>query len=84
MSTGKEFEVTEVGAQTPQMTQLDSLRAGDVGYIAAAIKDVRDIRIGDTITDAKILQISLFPVLDRQNLWSMQGSTQQVQLCLRI
>ena len=53
MSTGKEFDVTEVGAQTPKMQNLDSLKAGDVGYIAAAIKDVRDVRIGDTITDAK-------------------------------
>lgn len=53
MSTGKEFEVTEVGAQTPKMTKLDLLQAGDVGYVAAAIKDVRDIRVGDTITDAK-------------------------------
>ena len=53
MSTGREFEVTEVGAQTPNMTQLESLKAGEVGYIAAAIKDVRDIRVGDTITDAK-------------------------------
>ncbi len=53
MSTGKEFDVTEVGAQTPKMQNLESLKAGDVGYIAAAIKDVRDVRIGDTITDAK-------------------------------
>ena len=53
MSTGKEFEVVEVGAQTPYMKQFDSLRAGEVGYIAASIKDVRDIRVGDTITDAK-------------------------------
>lgn len=53
MSTGKEFEVTEVGAQTPKMEKLEVLKAGDVGYIAAAIKDVRDIRVGDTITDAK-------------------------------
>ncbi|MGC8676944.1 MAG: translation elongation factor 4 [Hydrogenobaculum sp.] len=49
-STGKEFEVTEVGAQTPKMTKLPMLKAGDVGYIAASIKDVRDIRVGDTIT----------------------------------
>ncbi|MFP3294079.1 MAG: translation elongation factor 4 [Hydrogenobaculum sp.] len=49
-STGKEFEVTEVGAQTPKMTKLPILKAGDVGYIAASIKDVRDIRVGDTIT----------------------------------
>ncbi|MCX7760264.1 MAG: translation elongation factor 4 [Hydrogenothermaceae bacterium] len=53
MSTGKEFEVTEVGAQTPKMEKLEFLKAGDVGYVAAAIKDVRDIRVGDTITDAK-------------------------------
>ncbi|MCS7284885.1 MAG: GTP-binding protein, partial [Hydrogenobacter thermophilus] len=52
-STGKEFEVVEVGAQTPKMTKLEKLTAGDVGYIAASIKDLRDIKIGDTITDAK-------------------------------
>lgn len=52
-STGKEFEVTEVGAQTPKLTKFEKLSAGDVGYIAASIKDVRDIRVGDTITDAK-------------------------------
>lgn len=51
-STGREFEVTEVGAQTPEMTRLDRLSAGDVGYISASIKDVRDVRIGDTITSA--------------------------------
>jgi len=49
-STGKEFEITEIGAQTPKMTKLPILKAGDVGYIAASIKDVRDIRVGDTIT----------------------------------
>ncbi|MFN4319253.1 MAG: translation elongation factor 4 [Aquificaceae bacterium] len=52
-STGKEFEVVEVGAQTPKLTKFEKLSAGDVGYIAASIKDVRDIRVGDTITDAK-------------------------------
>ncbi|EDP73808.1 translation elongation factor 4, partial [Hydrogenivirga sp. 128-5-R1-1] len=53
MSTGKEFDVTEVGAQMPKMTALDEMKAGDVGYIAASIKDVKDIRVGDTITDAR-------------------------------
>ncbi len=52
-STGKEYEVTEIGAQTPKMTRFNSLEAGDVGYIAASIKDVRDIRIGDTVTSAR-------------------------------
>lgn len=53
MSTGKTYEVTEVGAQTPKITKFEKLSAGDVGYIAASIKDVRDIRIGDTITHKK-------------------------------
>jgi len=53
MSTGRTYEVTEVGAQTPKMTKFDKLSAGDVGYVAASIKDVRDVRIGDTITSAK-------------------------------
>ena len=52
-STGKEFEVTEVGVQAPEMTRLEELSAGDVGYIAASIKEVRDVRIGDTITSAE-------------------------------
>ena len=52
-STGREYEVTEVGAQTPLMERFDVLGAGEVGYISASIKDVRDIRIGDTITDAR-------------------------------
>lgn len=52
-STGREYEVSEVGAQTPKMEKLYRLEAGDVGYVAASIKDVRDIRIGDTITHAK-------------------------------
>ncbi|KAB3530740.1 translation elongation factor 4 [Alkaliphilus serpentinus] len=53
MATNKEFEVTEVGVYSPGAIQLDSLSAGDVGYIAASIKDVRNCRVGDTITDAE-------------------------------
>ena len=52
MATGSEFDVVEVGAFTPGYTPCDELRAGDVGYVAASIKDVRDTRVGDTITDA--------------------------------
>lgn len=52
MATDKEFEVLEVGVFSPGPIQLDSLKAGDVGYIAASIKDVRHCRVGDTITDA--------------------------------
>jgi len=53
MATNKEFEVTEVGVYSPGALQLESLSAGDVGYIAASIKDVRNCRVGDTITDAE-------------------------------
>ncbi|HPV02548.1 MAG TPA: translation elongation factor 4, partial [Clostridiales bacterium] len=51
MSTGKEFIVTEVGYFRPgQYAPCDVLLAGDVGYLAASIKNVRDTRPGDTIT----------------------------------
>ncbi len=52
MATGGEFEVVEVGIFSPGYTACESLRPGDVGYVAASIKDVRDTRVGDTITDA--------------------------------
>lgn len=50
MATGKEFEVTDVGVFMPELHPVDELRAGDVGFLAASIKNVRDARVGDTIT----------------------------------
>ncbi|WP_270995546.1 translation elongation factor 4 [Listeria seeligeri] len=50
MSNGKEFEVTEVGVFSPKATPQDELLVGDVGYLTAAIKNVGDTRVGDTIT----------------------------------
>ncbi len=50
MSNGKEFVVMEVGIFTPKAVARDFLMAGDVGYLAAAIKTVADTRVGDTIT----------------------------------
>lgn len=52
MSSGKEFEVTEVGINTPKQLPVDDLSAGDVGYIIASIKKVGDSLVGDTITNA--------------------------------
>lgn len=52
MATNKVCEVTEVGVFTPKALPINELRAGDVGYIAASIKNVRDTRVGDTITEA--------------------------------
>ncbi|QNB46165.1 elongation factor 4 [Thermanaerosceptrum fracticalcis] len=53
MSTGKEFEVTEVGVFTPAMRMVDELTTGTVGFMAASIKNVKDTRVGDTITDGE-------------------------------
>lgn len=53
MSTGSEFDVVEVGVFTPDYTPADALRAGDVGYIAASIKNVSQTRVGDTVTLAE-------------------------------
>ncbi len=52
MATGCEFDVVEVGHLSPGYIPCEELSAGDVGYVSASIKDVRDTRVGDTITDA--------------------------------
>ena len=53
MNTGKEYEVTEVGVSSPHPVKKDILIAGDVGYLTANIKSVRETRVGDTITAAE-------------------------------
>lgn len=50
MQTGAEYEVVEVGVHTPKTENRDALEVGDVGWVAAAIKDIQDVRVGDTIT----------------------------------
>lgn len=61
MNTKKKFEVTEVGVMAPNPTELPELSAGDVGYIAASIKDIRSCRVGDTITDANNMTAEALP-----------------------
>jgi GTP-binding protein LepA len=51
MVSNKVFEVEEIGVFKPKMDKSDQLSAGEVGYIAANIKEVRDAKVGDTITD---------------------------------
>lgn len=50
MSNGKKYEVTEVGTYSPTPVPCKMLRAGEVGYVCASIKQVKDARVGDTIT----------------------------------
>ena len=51
MATGKVYEVTEVGVFKPALVNVEELGEGMVGFLAASIKNVRDARVGDTITD---------------------------------
>ena len=51
MSTGKTFEVTKVGIFAPHPVEVESLSMGEVGFFAASIKEVRDTKIGDTVTE---------------------------------
>ncbi|MGE4271958.1 MAG: translation elongation factor 4 [Desulfitobacterium sp.] len=53
MSSGKVYEATEVGMLNPGLRPMTEIKAGQVGYIAASIKNVRDTQVGDTITDAE-------------------------------
>lgn len=50
-STGHSFEVAKVGVFSPKAVYLDELRAGEVGFIAAGMKELSEAKIGDTITD---------------------------------
>jgi len=61
MSNGHSYEVVEVGVNTPKQEPRDYLAPGDVGYLAAAIKNVEDVRVGDTITLLKESAIAPLP-----------------------
>jgi len=52
IATDKKFEVNEVGVFRPALTMVDELGPGQVGFLAASIKNVKDSRVGDTVTDA--------------------------------
>ncbi|HDK7788362.1 TPA: elongation factor 4 [Staphylococcus aureus] len=94
MATGKEFEVTEVGINTPKQLPVDELTFGDVGYIIASIKNVDDSRVGDTITLASrpaseplqgykkmnpMVYCGLFPI-DNKNYNDLREALEKLQL----
>ncbi|MEG6585810.1 translation elongation factor 4 [Dendrosporobacter sp. 1207_IL3150] len=53
IATDKKFEVTEVGIFKPYPANIDELGTGQVGFVSGSIKNVKDVRVGDTITDAE-------------------------------
>ncbi len=61
MATGATYEVLECGVNTPKEKKKDFLSAGDVGWISASIKDVKDVRVGDTITTLEQLSNEAMP-----------------------
>ena len=52
MATGKTFEATEIGCFRPAPMELEALGPGSVGYLAGSLKQVADVRVGDTVTNA--------------------------------
>lgn len=60
-STGKTYKIEEVGYLTPKMTKAEKLSAGEVGYIVAGIKNIHDIKMGDTIYDRSAHDIKPLP-----------------------
>src|SRR5687767_5804761 len=53
MGNDKEYQVTDLGKLTPRPFRVERIGTGEVGFIVAAIKDLHDVRIGDTVTDAQ-------------------------------
>jgi len=52
MGTDREYQVTDLGKLMPRPTRVEKIGNGEVGYLVAAIKDLHDVRVGDTVTDA--------------------------------
>ena len=61
MSTGAVYEVTELGVSTPKEEKVKELISGDVGYVCASIKNIKDVKIGDTITHENNSSLEALP-----------------------
>jgi GTP-binding protein LepA len=75
MATGKEYDVTEVGSFAPVYHPEERLLAGEVGYLAASIKDISDTRVGDTVTGAENPAKEPLPGYKEVKPWSTAGFT---------
>ncbi len=67
MATGATYEVTELGVNTPKEVKQDELVTGEVGWIAASIKTIKDVHVGDTITTVENQSADPLPGYKRMN-----------------
>lgn len=67
MATGATYEVTELGVNTPKEVKQDELVTGEVGWIAASIKTIKDVHVGDTITTVENQSPDPLPGYKRMN-----------------
>ena len=65
MSTGRSYEVSEVGIFTPKRNKMDALKAGEVGYVVAGIKEIQGAPVGDTLTLEKNQASTMLPGFKR-------------------
>ncbi|WP_022852190.1 translation elongation factor 4 [Limisalsivibrio acetivorans] len=65
MSTGKEYTIDKVGVFTPKPFMVEEISVGEVGFITAAIKDINDVDVGDTITHSTVPAKEAFPGFKR-------------------
>jgi len=94
MSNNFELEPLEVGIFTPGMVSIATLKAGEVGYVATGLKNVRDCRVGDTLTDARdpasaplpgfdppkpMVYAGLYPV-DNEDYTALRDALEKLQL----
>ena len=73
MASKKKYLVTELGIRTPKEVRCDELEAGEVGYLTAQIKDIKDVVIGDTITNASNKTTEPFPGYRKMNPMVFSG-----------
>ncbi|MBO6047743.1 MAG: elongation factor 4 [Erysipelotrichaceae bacterium] len=67
MATDATYEVTELGIRTPNEIKKDELVAGEVGWVAASIKSIQDVHVGDTVTTTENLATEVLPGYRRMN-----------------
>ncbi len=83
MSNGKVFDVESMGVLMPKPVEIAELRAGEVGFFAATIKNVGDTKIGDTVTEEARQAAAQLPASKNLSRWSSPASTRSIRTSTR-